>query len=83
MNLLFYESFTSNIWIYHFLFVFVATTITIAASPRRDRGKPNDVMMRSRRRLQCCAVFLSRSLSLSFARSPDRRSFVLPRYKNR
>jgi len=56
-----------------FLFVFVTTIITtrtIAAS-RRDRGKLNDVMMRSRRRLQCCAVFLSlsTSLSLSFALS--------------
>ncbi len=69
-----------------FLFVSVATIIatTIAAS-RRDRGKLTDVMMRSRRRLQCCAVFLSPPLllSLSFARSPDRRSFVLLQYKNR
>ena len=54
--------------------------VTIAAS-RQDRGKLNDVMMRSRRRLQCCALSLSLSFSLSFFL--DRRSFVLPRYKNR
>ena len=61
--------------------MFYASTITITiAASRRDRGKLNDVMMRSRRRLQCCAVFPSFSLSRL---SPDRRSFVLHRYKNR
>ena len=49
----------------------IITTRTIAAS-RRDRGKLNDVMMRSRRRLQCCAVFLL-ALSLYFS-----LSFALP-----
>jgi hypothetical protein len=52
------------------LFSVVTTTIiiTIAAS-RQDRGKLNDVMMRSRRRLQRSAVSLSLFLffSLSFS----------------
>ncbi len=44
----------------------ITTTITstIAAS-RQDRGKLNDVMMRSQRRLQCCAVSLFLFLSFS------------------
>ena len=61
--------FTINIWIYQSYspLVTVIRTITIAAS-RQDRGELNDVMMRSRRRLQrCVCVFLSLFFSLSFS----------------
>ena len=67
--------FTINIWIYQSYspVVTVIRTITIAAS-RQDGGKLNDVMMRSRRRLERCTVSLFLSLWLARCRSSIRSS---------